>query len=126
MPSNRLIFLVDDDPMYAEMAMAHLANDPRNTVMYYASGEECIKNLYNEPALVILDYNLNMNNSNAEDGMQILQKIRKYDPEIRVVMLSSQEHYGVALQTIAKGAEQYIVKDPTAFRNLDAIIQTLG
>ena len=50
--------------------------------------------------------------------MQILESIRKMDAHIKVIMLSSQEAYGTALQTISKGATEYIIKDEDAFEKI--------
>jgi DNA-binding NarL/FixJ family response regulator len=125
MSNNRLIFIVDDDEMYSEMLLTHLSPNPRNTIIKYATGEDCLKNIYNDPDIVILDYYLNMVHKDAANGMQILQQIKKNNSNIKVIMLSSQEQYGVALRTISKGAEQYVVKDEGAFKNIDAIIKEL-
>jgi len=122
MNSNRLIFIVDDDDMYTEMLSTHLSSNPRNTIMSYSTGEDCLKNLYNEPQIIILDYNLNMIHKDAANGMKILEQIKKQNSKTRVIMLSSQEQYGVALRTISKGAEQYVIKDEKAFKNIDDII----
>lgn len=125
MPSNRLIFIVEDDDVYAGILTDHLSSDPRNTVMCFGDGDDCLKNIYNNPDIVILDYHLSLKKG-ADDGLQILQKIKKESPNTKVVMLSGQEHYGLALQTISKGAEHYVVKDKDAFGNLDHIIQSLS
>ena len=55
--------------------------------------------------------------------MEILQVIRKHHPDIHVIMLSSQEHYSIALQTIQKGAGQYVIKDERAFGKIDSMIR---
>ncbi len=41
-------------------------------------------------------------------------------------MLSSQAQYGMALQTIVKGALEYVVKDNDAFKRIDAILASLN
>jgi DNA-binding NarL/FixJ family response regulator len=40
-------------------------------------------------------------------------------------MLSSQERYAIALQTIQKGAEQYVMKDEEAFGKIASIIREI-
>ena len=42
-----------------------------------------------------------------------------------VIMLSSQDNYGKAVQTIIKGALEYVVKDDLAFERIDRIIKNL-
>ena len=56
--------------------------------------------------------------------MAILQ-MKKNNPKIHVIMLSSQERYSVALQTIQKGAEQYVMKDEEFFEKITTIINEI-
>ena len=77
------------------------------------------------PDAVVLDYHLNMVNPDAADGLEILQQIKKFNKDICVIMLSSQKQYSKAAQTIMKGALEYVVKDENAFKNVEAIIDSL-
>lgn len=118
----RKIFVVDDDKLVLEMLRDHLANNPLNQVTAFNTGEDCLRNLHLNPDIVILDYQLNSVVLDAADGMQILQKIKKMDKTVHVIMLSSQDDYGKALQTIVKGALEYVVKDEDAFERIDHIL----
>ncbi len=118
----RNIFVVDDDEMMATMLCDHLQKNKYYKVTVFYTGEECVKNLNLEPDVVILDYQLNNVVPDAANGLQILQQIKKHDPNIHVVMLSSQDEYGKALQTIVKGALEYVVKNDDAFKRIDHII----
>ena len=42
-----------------------------------------------------------------------------------VIMLSSQAQYGIALQTVQKGAEQYVLKGRDQFDQIDRIVQEM-
>jgi DNA-binding NarL/FixJ family response regulator len=125
MVKQRLIFVVDDDPMYNEMLVLHLSDNPINVIKSFSTGEDCLKHLYESPDIVVLDYNLDTVVPDAMDGMKILDKIRKEDDEIKVIMLSSQEQYGVAMQTIRHGAVQYLIKDAEAFKKIDELLKEL-
>jgi len=116
------IFVVDDDEMMLQMLADHLRKNPLHKVSTFATGEECISKLSLDPDVIILDYQLNTIVHDAKDGMQILQQIKKLDKTVKVIMLSSQDEYGKALQTIMKGAEEYVVKDNDAFKRIDAIL----
>ncbi len=122
---HRKIFIVDDDEMTSVMLKDHLNINPLNKVKVFSTGEECIRHLDQNPNVIILDYNLNAIDSNAADGLEILKQIKKIDRDICVIMLSSQEHYGKALQTIAKGAMEYVVKEKDAFIKIDKIIESI-
>jgi DNA-binding NarL/FixJ family response regulator len=120
------IFIVDDNEMFTQMLSDHLTKNPKYKISVFHTGEECINNLFQNPDLIILDYYLNDVSSNAADGLEILLEIKKYDERIQVIILSSQEHYGVALQTIARGASLYVMKDDHAFKKIDHFLKELG
>lgn len=120
------IFIVDDNEMFTQMLSDHLAETPKYKVSVFHTGEDCINNLFQNPELIILDYYLNDVSKEAADGLEILTEIKKYNERIQVIMLSSQEHYGVALQTIAKGAALYVMKDDHAFQKIDNFLKELG
>jgi len=116
------IFVVDDDELMATMLRDHLLKSPLNKVTVFNTGEDCIKNLHLAPDVIILDYELNSVDEHAADGYHILQQIKKLDKDVHVIMLSSQDEYGKALQTIVKGALEYVVKGDDAFKRIDHIL----
>jgi len=120
------IFVVDDDPLLAESLRDYLTRNIPHQVSAFKTGEECLKHIAEQPDIIILDYNLNSLSRDAANGMEILQQIKKHYPDIHVIMLSSSEKYGTALQTIQKGAEQYVLKDKQAFEKIAEIIGELA
>ena len=123
--SQKHIFIVDDNEMFNSMLNVHLSENPAYKVSTFGTGEECLKNLYQNPDVIILDYNLNDIYKEAANGLEILEEIKKHNNPVHVIMLSSQKRYGVAAQTISKGAEQYVIKDDDAFKNIDVILEDL-
>ena len=117
------IFIVDDDTMLTEALKDCLTRSTPNDISIFYTGEECLKHIAENPDVIILDYYLNSVQKEAANGMEILQVIKKNYPDIHVVMLSSQEHYAIALQTIQKGAEQYVIKDEDAFGKIASMIR---
>ena len=122
---TKTIFVTDDDEMLRAMLCDHLQRNPLYKVQAFPTGEDCIKNLHQNPDVVILDYQLNTVVPTAGDGLAILQQIKKIDEKICVIMLSSQSQYGKALQTIVKGALEYVVKDNDSFKKIDKILESL-
>jgi DNA-binding NarL/FixJ family response regulator len=118
----RKIFIVDDDIMLTEALKDYLIRKIPHDVRVFGTGEECIQNLNDKPDFIVLDYYLNSVQKDAANGMEILQVIKKHYHHIHVIMLSSQERYSIALQTIQKGAEQYVIKDEDAFEKIAALI----
>ncbi|CAN5372150.1 hypothetical protein BH11BAC1_BH11BAC1_09310 [soil metagenome] len=121
-PKN--IFIVDDDVMLTESLSDYLTRTIAHKVSVFPTGEDCLKHLAESPDIVILDYFLNTVQEDAANGMEILQTIKKNYPNIHVIMLSSQERYSIASQTIQKGAEQYVIKDKDAFEKIAGIVNS--
>ncbi len=123
--ANKKIFIVDDDVMLATMLADHLRATFPHEVSELHTGEECLARLGEHPDLVILDYHLNNTVKDAADGLRILERIKKLDRQTHVIMLSSQTQYGIALQTVAKGAEHYVLKGKDQFDQIDRIVQEM-
>jgi DNA-binding NtrC family response regulator len=115
------VFVVDDDEMMAMALEDHLTRNTLHEIHVFTTGEECIKNLRMQPDIIILDYNLNSVEKEAANGMAILEAIKKLNRDIPVILFSSQDAYSVALQSINRGATQYVIKDESAFDNIVAI-----
>lgn len=119
---KKKIFIVDDDNMFCTMLSDHLEEQGNFDVVVFGTGEECLERLSDKPDAIILDYYLDSNVPGAKNGLEILHIIHKTAPDLKVIMLSAQEHYGVALQTIAGGAVSYVIKDLKSFQEIDAIL----
>lgn len=117
------IFIVDDDIMLTEALSDYLTRETAHQITCFPTGEECLKHLQENPDVIILDYYLNSVQKDAANGMEILKTIKKNYRDIHVIMLSNQEQYGIAMQTIQKGAEQYVIKDNDAFANIAKMIE---
>src|SRR5687768_2397470 len=122
---KKLIYIVDDDPMAREMLKDELASNPTYEIRTFNTGEECLRHLNQHPDVIVLDYYLNNEFKDASNGLQILEQIRKADRHIHIIMLSGQEKYGVAMQSLIKGAEHYVMKDEKAFKKVSELINSL-
>jgi len=59
------------------------------------------------------------------DGIETLDKIKEFNADIPVVMLSSQDKIDVAINCMHHKAFDYVVKSETAFTRLQKIITTI-
>jgi len=119
------LFLVDDDVMYLKLLEIELLQNDEYILETYTTGEICIDNLSHSPDVVILDYHLDGIDKNAMNGIEILDRIKSFNPEIPVVMLSSQDKIEVAVNCMHHKAFDYIVKSETAFLRLQKAISTI-
>ncbi|MFK8104844.1 MAG: sigma-54-dependent transcriptional regulator [Saprospiraceae bacterium] len=99
------VFIVEDDPVYVKLVKYVMEMNPSFEISIFATGKECIANLYLKPSIISLDYSLpDMN------GAEILKKIIQFDQEINVIILSGQKDISIAVQLLQKGAIDYIEK----------------
>ncbi len=119
------VFFVDDESMILKMLERHFANDSRLELFSYSSGEACLKSLANQPDVIILDYNLSDGNAGKIDGLETLEKIKEQYPRAEVVMLSSQMDIKVAVNSLKKGAVDYVVKDQAMQFSIEKAIDSI-
>ena len=118
------IFIVDDEPLLTEMLTDYLQEQDSNLELEaFPTGEACVQSLEAGPDLVVLDYYLNSKEKEAANGIDILKIIRSKNKALPVVMLSSQQSYSTAMQTIGYGAIHYVIKGQDAFHEIYQLIK---
>src|SRR4051794_1526679 len=119
------IFLVDDDKVFLKSLEIDFIHHHNFTVATFSSGEACVASIASLPDIVILDYHLNGIDKNAMNGIETLDKIKDFNQNIPVIILSSQDKIEVAVDCMHHKAFDYVVKSETAFVRLQKIIATL-
>jgi len=119
------LFLVDDDALFLKSLEIDFLEHGNFEIETYSTGEHCLANLSNKPDVIILDYHLDGIDKNAINGIDTLDKIKEFNPEIAVIMLSSQDKIDVAIDCMHHQAFDYVVKSETAFVRLQKIISSL-
>jgi len=120
-----LLFLVDDDPLFLKALEIEFTQNTESEIMTFGTGEQCLENISRNPDIIILDYYLNSVDKNAINGLEILDKIKAANPQIPIIMLSSQDKIEVAVNCMKHQAFDYIVKSETAFIRLQKAITTI-
>lgn len=119
------LFLVDDDAVYLKSLEIEFLQNADFEIETFATGELCIEKLSNNPDIVILDYLLNGIYESAMNGIEVLDKIKEYNQDIPVIMLSCQDKIDVAISCMHHQAYDYVVKSETAFIRLQKIITSI-
>ena len=119
------IFLVDDDALLLKSLEIDFMEHADFSIETFATGELCIDALSNNPDVIVLDYYLDGIDKTAMNGIETLDKIKAFNPDIPVVMLSSQDKIEVAIDCMHHQAFDYVVKSETAFLRLQKIITTI-
>jgi two-component system, NtrC family, response regulator AtoC len=101
------IFVVEDDPMYSRLIAYHLSQNPDNEVITFSNSKDFMLALASgNPDIVTLDYSLP-----DSSGLEVLSKIKEFNPDLPVVIISGQENISTAVDLLRHGARDYIVKD---------------
>lgn len=119
------IFLVDDDAVFLKLLEIEFLEHADFIVETYPTGELCMEKLLHNPDVIILDYHLDGIDKNAMNGLETLDKIKAYNPDIPIVMLSSQDSIDIAINCMHHRAFDYVVKSETAFIRLQKIITSI-
>lgn len=119
------LFLVDDDTVFLKSLEIEFLQHADFDIETFPTGEKCIENLSKKPDVIILDYHLDGIEKSAINGIETLDKIKEFNSEIPVIMLSSQDKIDVAVSCMHHKAFDYVIKSETAFVRLQKIIETI-
>ncbi|MDH5367233.1 MAG: sigma-54 dependent transcriptional regulator [Cyclobacteriaceae bacterium] len=100
------IFVVEDDPTYTKFLKYVLDLNPDFKVKFFDNGKDCVSSLYENPSIITLDYSLP-----DISGEEVLLEIKEQCPSANVIIISSQEKIGTAVELLKLGAFDYISKD---------------
>lgn len=119
------LFLVDDDALFLKSLEIEFLQHADFNIATFPTGELCLAHLAENPDIIILDYQLDGIDSTAINGIETLDRIKAHNPNLPVVMLSSQDKIEVAIDCMHHQAFDYVVKSETAFVRLQKIIATI-
>jgi CheY-like chemotaxis protein len=124
MNSQKLIFVVDDDPFVNKLVAKRLASEGY-IIETFVYGEDCLISLDRNPDLIILDYFFIDGDKKIMNGMEVFNRIKEIKPGIPVIFLSGQEKGEIVLELARKGIDDYIIKDNNLIANLHVAITEL-
>ena len=99
------IFIIEDDPDYAELMKYQLHRFSGPQTRHFDTGEAALAHLDDAPDLVFLDIVLP-----DISGLDVLRKIKQEKPDLPVAMVSAQTNVNVALEAMRLGAYDYVTK----------------
>ena len=111
------IFIVEDYPFYASILKNEIIKKKLGEIEIFTTGKKIIDNLYKNPNIVLLDYNLNKMN-----GIDVLKKIKSVNSNTKVILISSQKKGSVVIDSLKNGAFGYIEKSNNTLKRLNTFI----
>ena len=120
-----LLFIVDDDALFLKSMEIEFSENTESVIKTFSTGESCLENISQNPDVIILDYHLDSVDKGAINGLETLDRIKKSNQAIPVIMLSAQDKIEVAVNCMKHQAYDYIIKSETAFIRLQKTITTI-
>lgn len=114
------IFLVDDNPFYLSILEKHIRNLGYDRLTTFTNGSDCLNALHQKPDVIFLDHMMDI-----FSGYEVLQKIKRFDPNMHVVMISGQEDIKTAVDALKHGAFDYITKSDNDAPAIAAVLAKL-
>lgn len=120
MENSANIFLVDDDLFSLNIYRQGLENLGYNKVSLFLNGTICLSNLNQKPDIIFLDHNMD-----DLTGFEVLKKIKRFDPNVLVVIVSAQENMKIAVDALKYGAFDYIIKGDNEIEKMKNVIERM-
>lgn len=114
------IFIVDDELFCLHMYKQDIENLGYENITAFENGIDCVESLNKKPDVIFLDYKLG-----DMSGFEVLTKIKRFDPNIYVVMISGQDQIEPAVEALKHGAFDYIQKGDTTQARMKEVLDRI-
>jgi DNA-binding NtrC family response regulator len=115
------IFMVDDESFCLNLYKQYFNNLGYDDVTSFNNGPDCLNYLTLQPDVIFLDYGMY-----DLTGIDVLKKIKRFNPDIFVVFLSGQENIDTAVNALKFGAFDYIVKGTGDMLKLTKVLNKIN
>ena len=102
---SKLVFIVDDEPAISKLLSYWVKDKWKYQAQTFTNGEDVLRNLTQRPDLILLDIMLP-----GLDGLETLKRIKQFDDNLPVIILSAQGSIEVAVESLRFGAFDYFPK----------------
>lgn len=124
MSKDLSVFLVDDDQMYLMSLKNELSQRFKNIrLRTFLSGEDCIKHMNEKPDIIVIDYRLADDSTNAMNGVEVMKQIKSISKDNEVIIISGQDKLDVVINAIKNGAAEYIPKTENTYQRLHSVLK---
>ena len=100
---KQTIFIVDDEDLILKSTERILKKLGYEDVSIFDNGQDCVNALNQNPFLILLDYQMDDLN-----GFDVLKKIKRYNPNTYVIMMSGQNDIANAVIFLDSENASYI------------------
>ncbi|GAB4294152.1 MAG: sigma-54 dependent transcriptional regulator [Ignavibacteriaceae bacterium] len=102
---QKLVFIVDDEQSISKLLSYWVKDKWKYDVEIFLRSEDMLRRLNARPDVILLDIMLP-----GMDGLETLKRIKQFDENLPVIMLSAQGSIEVAVESLKFGAYDYFTK----------------
>lgn len=113
------ILVVDDEANVAQLLVEYLTEQGYQVATAHGGIEALAKIDLEKPQVILLDVRMP-----GMDGVEVLRRIRSFDPQVGILMISANDDIELAKQTIEMGAFDYTLK-PIDFAYLSRAVDKM-
>jgi DNA-binding response OmpR family regulator len=113
------ILVVDDEPNMVQLLAEYLTEHGYEVVKAHSGIEALAKLDFEKPDVILLDVRMP-----GMDGVEVLRRIRSFDQQVGILMISANDDIELAKQTIEMGAFDYTLK-PLDFAYLSRAVEKM-
>lgn len=116
------LFIVDGDKSMALGLSQYLTYKFGDNlkISTFTTGESCLEKIDQNTNFVVLAYFLN-----GKNGNEILKSIKLINPKTEIIMHSSNEDIGIAIDSFRNGASDYMIKGNGARKKISTVISSV-
>lgn len=125
---NFNVFVVDDEQSSLAALGYRLSRENQFHAYHvhcFTTGEECVKHLWLEPQLIIMDQYLACQGEGSLCGARLLRRIRKENRNVPIVIVSGKRKPDDALFAEDEDA-YYMVRDAVAYDSVQKILRMIA
>lgn len=119
--NESVIFIVDDDIFKCHIIQKHLNNLGFHKISVFHDGMDCINNLSKNPEIILLDHEMH-----EVSGFETLKKIKRFNPNAFVIMVSAQEDMNTTIAAMKYGAFDYIIKGDDELNKIEMSLSRIS
>ena len=112
-----VIFVVEDNLIYQSLIAKELESIG-GEIYFYTNGEACLNELDKKPSVIVMDYNL----EGEMNGLDTLQQVRNTNPDVYVILFSSQKGLNTKEIFMQYGSFDFLEKNSLSLRTLRKMV----
>src|SRR5688572_20976665 len=118
------VFILNDNVETAGKLRRYLVKrfGDRLNISLFFNSKSCLRMIDNHVDLVVVDDYLNGPGNTGRPGVEVLKRIKEDHPHTEVIVLSSNEDVGLAIEAYKSGAREYILNKKGAWHRILTLI----